>query len=198
MGKDTKQKLLESALDIFSREGYEKTNIKDIAEASGIVKSGLYRHFDSKEAIWDAMVEMVAKHYGGNFSSKSTHIPESLEELYRMSMGMYDFTTNDPVVIKTRILLTKEQFRNEKIKELANIYFFYQIENRFRNIFKEMMAKHLLKECDEEILAFSFAMPVSALIHHGDRIPELKEELREKCSNFVRHFIEEYGIKGDE
>ena len=54
MARNTKDRILEAALALFARNGYAATNIKDISEAVGIVKSAFYRHFNSKEEVFDA------------------------------------------------------------------------------------------------------------------------------------------------
>jgi AcrR family transcriptional regulator len=55
-GSETRAEILRVALDLFTRQGYEGTSIRDIAEALGVTKSSLYYHFDSKEAILRALV----------------------------------------------------------------------------------------------------------------------------------------------
>ena len=51
MAKDTKERILAAALEMFSKNGYEGTNVRDIAVSLGIVKSGVYKHYASKEEI---------------------------------------------------------------------------------------------------------------------------------------------------
>ena len=51
MAKDTKEKILTAALEMFSQKGYEGTNIRELAASLGLVKSGVYKHYESKEEI---------------------------------------------------------------------------------------------------------------------------------------------------
>ena len=51
MAKDTKERILATALELFSQNGYDGTNVREIAASLGLVKSALYRHFSSKEEI---------------------------------------------------------------------------------------------------------------------------------------------------
>lgn len=94
MAKDTKERLLEAALEIFARDGYTGTNLKDIAESVGIVKSALYRHFDSKEALWEAVKDMMADYYENHVGSrdKLLAIPQNTDELMKMTMRTIYFT----------------------------------------------------------------------------------------------------------
>jgi TetR/AcrR family transcriptional repressor of nem operon len=51
-GVQTKQKVIDKALHLFSVKGYYNTSINDILEATSLTKGGLYGHFKSKEDIW--------------------------------------------------------------------------------------------------------------------------------------------------
>ena len=46
MAKDTKERILTAALEMFSQKGYEGTNIRELAASLGLVKSGIYKHFE--------------------------------------------------------------------------------------------------------------------------------------------------------
>ena len=60
---NTKQEILETALDLFSRQGYEATSIAQIAEAVGIRKASMYSHFASKQEILDALAQTIFVQY---------------------------------------------------------------------------------------------------------------------------------------
>jgi AcrR family transcriptional regulator len=53
---DTKTALQQAALRLFARRGYAGTSIRAIAEQVGLSESVLYAHFDSKQAIFDAVL----------------------------------------------------------------------------------------------------------------------------------------------
>lgn len=52
MAKDTKQRIVEAALEMFAQNGYAGTNIRELSASLDLGKSSLYRHFESKEEIW--------------------------------------------------------------------------------------------------------------------------------------------------
>ncbi len=61
MAKDTKERILAAALDMFSQNGYAGTNIRELTASLGLVKSSMYKHFESKEEIWNSLLdEMIA------------------------------------------------------------------------------------------------------------------------------------------
>ena len=61
--ENTKQKIIETALTLFSERGYDAVSVGEIAEAVGIKAPSLYNHYPSKQAIFDAIVETTALQY---------------------------------------------------------------------------------------------------------------------------------------
>lgn len=55
--KDTRDRILQVALDLFIDQGYEKTSLREIAEKVGVTKAALYYHFSSKEEILRTLLE---------------------------------------------------------------------------------------------------------------------------------------------
>ncbi|HTT30844.1 MAG TPA: TetR/AcrR family transcriptional regulator [Solirubrobacteraceae bacterium] len=50
-GADTRERILDIAQELFTRQGYDKTSLRDIAERLGITKAALYYYFERKEEI---------------------------------------------------------------------------------------------------------------------------------------------------
>ena len=196
MAKGTKEKILALALEKFSENGYAGTNIRELTESLGLVKSSMYRHFESKEAIWNALLDEMAAYYDARFGSPEhlPPVPDSLEGLVTMTMQMVDFTIRDENVIKTRKLLTIEQFRDDRARELATKHFLNGLSEMFTPIFAGMMDHGLLRRDDPEMLAFAYTAPISALIHLCDREPEKTDEALARIEAFARHFIKTYGV----
>ena len=196
MAKDTKQRILAAALDMFSQFGYAGTNIRELTASLGLAKSGMYKHFESKKAIWDALLDQMITYYGEHFGSAEhlPPVPNSLEELTVMTMGMVNFTVHDEKIIKTRKLLTIEQFRDDRARALATKHFLTGLTEMFTHVFAGMMDKGLLRRDDSEMLAFAYTAPISALIHLCDREPEKTQEAMAQVEAFSRHFIRDYGI----
>ena len=195
MASDTKGRILEAALEMFSQNGYAGTNIRELSASLGLVKSGVYKHYESKEAIWNALLDEMIAYYGEHFGSPEhlPPVPDSLEGLVSMTMQMVDFTVHDEKVIMTRKVLTLEQFRDERARELATKHFLTGLTEMFTNIFAGMMDKGLIRRDDPAMLAFAYTTPISALIHLCDREPEKTEEAIRQAEAFSRHFIRIYG-----
>lgn len=55
--RTTRDVILDTSLALFAQQGFEATSVRDIAAAVGIKAPSLYKHFASKQAIFDALVE---------------------------------------------------------------------------------------------------------------------------------------------
>lgn len=72
--EDTKQRILEKSLELFSTKGYDSVSVGEIAKAVGIKAPSLYNHFPSKQAIFDAIVESTAAHYEKDTGRIDIHV----------------------------------------------------------------------------------------------------------------------------
>ena len=194
MENTTKERILDAALVSFAENGYKGTNLRDFAAGMGLSKSALYRHFESKEAIWNALLDKMEDYYNERFGSPE-HLPKtptSCEELLFLVMHMVDFTIHDEKVILTRKLLLTEQFHDDRVKRLATEHFMDDTKVIFRSIFEKMIDDGLLIAEDPDMLALAFTAPVTSLIHYCDREPEKEPEIMRQIEAFVRHFIKIY------
>ena len=197
MANDTKERILAAALEMFSQYGYAGTNIRELTASLGLVKSSMYKHFKSKEEIWNTLLDELIAYYEVRFGSPE-HLPpapDSLEGLVSLTMRMVDFTVHDEKIVKSRKLLSIEQFRDARARDLATKHFLTGLTDIFTRIFTGMMDKGLLRKDDPEMLAFAYTSPISALIHLCDREPEKTEEAIRQAEAFSRHFIWVYGQK---
>ena len=196
MANNTKERILEAALELFSQKGFAGTNIRELSASLGLVKSGIYKHFESKEAVWNALLDRMIAYYGERFGSPENlpPVPESSEELIRLTMRMVDFTVHDEKIVMTRKLLALEQFRDARAKALATKHFLTGLTQMFTPVFQGMMDKGLLRLDDPEMLAFAYTAPISALIHLCDREPEKTEEALTQIEAFSRFFVTAHGM----
>lgn len=200
MAKDTKERILDEALRQFSQKGYDGTNIRELTASLGLVKSSMYKHYKSKEEIWNSLLDRMIAYYDERFGSAENlpPVPESLDELTAMTMRMVDITVQDERIVMTRKLLSIEQYRDERARQLATKHFLTGLTEMFTYIFDGMMKKGLLRNDDPKMLAFAYTAPVSSLIHLCDREPEKAADAISQIKAFSRHFIKTYGSDRNE
>ena len=195
MAKDTKERILDEALRLFSQKGYDGTNIRELTASLGLVKSSMYKHYKSKEEIWNSLLDRMIAYYNERFGSADNlpPVPDTLDELVAMTMRMVDITVHDEKIVMTRKLLTIEQFRDDRARALATKHFLTGLKEMFTHVFAGMMEKELLRRDDPGMVAFAYTAPISALIHLCDREPEKTDEALRQIEAFSRHFIKVYG-----
>jgi AcrR family transcriptional regulator len=54
---NTREKILETAIDLFAKKGFNGTTTKEIAEAAGVNESLIFRHFSTKKELYGAIIE---------------------------------------------------------------------------------------------------------------------------------------------
>lgn len=197
MEHTTKDRILDEALVMFAEHGYKGTNLRDLAARLGLSKSALYKHYESKEDIWNALLDKMEAYYAQRFGSVDNlpPTPDSWEAFMQMMMGMVSFTVHDPQIILTRKLLTIEQFHDARVCKLATKHFLEGTANIYAKVFEGMMENGLLKKQNPAMLAFSFTAPISALIHLCDREPDRHDEALRRMDAYVNYFIATHAVE---
>jgi AcrR family transcriptional regulator len=71
--KETKERIMESAFELFSSKGYDKVSINEVIDKAGVSKGGLFHHFDSKYALArDTMIWWARTHMEPGFFQNVT------------------------------------------------------------------------------------------------------------------------------
>lgn len=63
--------ILTAAAEAFAQRGFAATSMDDVAAAAGITRLIVYRHFDSKEGLYAAVLQHVRDRLAGNFEIAS-------------------------------------------------------------------------------------------------------------------------------
>lgn len=76
--------ILLTAVQVFSAKGYQQATMEEIALRVGIGKGTLYRHFQSKEAIFAAIQDWGVKRLGQEMDDAVADLDDPLEKIRRM------------------------------------------------------------------------------------------------------------------
>ena len=74
----TRARLLAAALDLFARQGYDRTTVAEIAAAAGVTEMTFYRHFGSKDQLLldDPYDPLIASAIGHQPADRLAHVAE--------------------------------------------------------------------------------------------------------------------------
>jgi len=199
---NTREEILEAALDLFAVNGYEATSISQLADTVGIRKASLYSHFANKQDILDTVVETVLKGYADHsiFVRSDWDDPEftndktgmNAEDVAKLIQGQLHYILHDPHISKGRKLLMIEQFRNAELAELQTKQNYEDVLNYFMGMMRFLIRESTLKDADSEIMAAQFSSPITVWINLCDREPEREDEVMELVMKHVIQFFEIY------
>ncbi|MGB1215700.1 MAG: TetR family transcriptional regulator [Pikeienuella sp.] len=98
----TEQQLLDTAQDLFARQGYQATKITEIVEGAGVSIGSFYHHFKDKEALAGVLVSRFIEHAGriidsvdlsrdthGNVEGMLTYLARAICDTMTGSLGVY-------------------------------------------------------------------------------------------------------------
>jgi len=202
----TKEKILNKALTLFSSKGFEAVSVKEIAAEVGIKDSSLYKHFKSKQEIFDTILEECCHHSSTYFEKYG--IPENLDEdalnkfknlsnneFIEIALGLFEQFLFDDYIIEFRKILTIEQYNSSKMSELFQMIFMDSIMNYLKQIFQMFIDDGIFIEEDVNFLADEFYAPVFMMYYQLDTNQNSEKNLREYLKKHFMKFIETYTKK---
>lgn len=196
---NTKQEILEAALELFSVQGFEATSISQIANAVGIRKASLYSHFESKQAILDTLLKEVLEQYGGhsifskvNWEDNVDNLPLTDDQAVRMIQGQIRYILHDPIISRARKMLVIEQFQNPELAKMQTKQNYSDVMRYFTGLVKQLIRQGVLSEGDPEIMAAQLCLPISVWLNLCDREPDREKEVMELIERHIRQFFRFY------
>lgn len=145
----TREKIFFVAIELFATKGFAAVSIRDIAEAVGIKPASIYNHFDSKEAILNALIEFIkettAAYYAriNKLAQSATCFDEVMDCLFMELESIRDITIYYGVA-----LLSSEQFKNNSARQALNETYMKVGIEFMEEIFIYCISKGWTKEFD--------------------------------------------------
>ena len=181
--RNTKQKIIDESMKLFSIHGFDTVSIRTIAAAVGVGNSALYKHFKSKKEIMDAIVSYSVEYYLSMGHKQMAQIND-LNDLKIACLTMFDFQTKDEWMVMFRRLLIMEQFKNP---EMANLYrkFFIELPVESQGkMFRQLMEQGIMRAGNETLLAMELYAPF--YLYH--LAPNSQQDLRELFEAHIENF----------
>ncbi len=184
---NTKEIILEKSLKLFAKKGFEAVSIRDIASEVGIGNSALYKHYESKQAIFDALVTDQKKKYMESTSFVTDEI-RGVEAVKEACLKMFEYQTENDEIVCFRQLLLIEKFRNPEMAEIYREFFVNIPLNRLMTIFSSLQKKGLMVKGDTYVFAMELYAPFY-LFHFVEHDKDIKEKFQLHVENFSKYFI---------
>ena len=200
---NTKKKILDVALTLFSEKGYGNVYVGQIAEGVGIKAPSLYKHYKSKQDIFEAILEEMRKRYDKeaahlNMTANDFLIDSELynniseDELVKMGIGIFSFFLHDEYECKFRKMLTIEQFSNKELAELFSYQYFNEPLKYQTGLLQLLIMQGHMKNEDANMMALQFFAPIYLLMTVCDREPQREAEALQILEKHIRQFSTMY------
>lgn len=194
----TKEKIAETALELFSRRGYDGVSVRDIARAVGIRESSIYNHFESKRAIFDAIVDHCVQQSERYFRERglpfdagddtSVYAGIGMEHLQELIERTFRFFFDDPWNARFRRLLLLSQFAEPRCRDIYRALYRDKCVQVQAYIFAALMDAGELRREDPLAVAAEFHGPMFMLIHTCDSFEEARPLIRAHVEQFQKNY----------
>ncbi|OPY30099.1 MAG: DNA-binding transcriptional repressor AcrR [Methanocella sp. PtaU1.Bin125] len=154
--KGTKEKIFEAAIEMFAERGYDGVSIRDIGRAVGISEAAVYRHYPGKEAILDSIFAFVEGRIYPQAPEESYDAIVDAVPFEELLQSIPRYMIADPQLIRITRIMMIEMYRNEKIREYVQRELFQRPVDETEALFRRLMAKGKIRECDPGALAKVF------------------------------------------
>ncbi|MEW4486483.1 TetR/AcrR family transcriptional regulator [Thalassoglobus sp. JC818] len=185
---------MQAAVKTFQQYGYFAASMNGIADAASVSKRTLYNHFDSKEALFDAIVEelkcRVAQLPACEFDD-SRDLSNQLTELAHTEV---DFFISEDVQALARAGLSRVLGEPDAGQHVDHRFFI----KRVTTWMKQAQASGCLLEGDAEIAALQFVGLLRTFafwptIVHGEAPPSRRKR-NQIVAQTVEMFLSRYGV----
>ena len=192
-GQETKERILQSAVELFSERGYNGVSVRDLARAVGIKESSLYNHFANK----DAIIAEIYDSFRERLLSRVVTAESVDEMLDRIGAAGY-FTTvfrlyaeamTEPTSVMVWRILVAEQFRDPRANALYNHDIHDKLHDDTVLVLSRMRARGLIRDVDLETAADGLLEGIKAMLFRFIGSPdESKDEFLASVDRHINFF----------
>ena len=194
----TKEKIVETALELFSRQGYDGVSVRDIARAVGIRESSLYNHFENKRAIFDGIVDFCVQQSELYFRQRALPFQQGDDASMYQGIGMellqeliertFRFFFDDPWNARFRRLLLVSQYADSRCRDIYRQLYRDKCVRIQAYIFSALMDAGELRREDPLTVAAEFHGPMFMWILTCDSYEEARPLVQAHVEQFIRNY----------
>jgi AcrR family transcriptional regulator len=200
--KPTREKIFEAAIDLFARQGFDRTSIRQIAGALGLTESALYRHYSGKEAILSSIFEYAETAIFTPLPIEDDRGEYAGQSIFRgLLLPLPEMIGAMPVISRIMRIMYAELNHNEKIRGLFVKTYVQKAEDYIEALFAKQMDKGAIRRCDARALArvfnaFRSEWAFRNFIVETEATPDI-EALKKDLEGPIR-FFEQYWVPEEE
>jgi AcrR family transcriptional regulator len=148
-GLAKREQILDAALDLFARNGYDRTSFREIARVTGLSQAGLLHHFSSKEALFVEVLRRRDSRNEERHDAKHGH-PKTIDGL----VSIVRHNAQEPGLVRLYVAMSAESTEAESV---ARDFFVERyrglVENLADDVRRRQDAGELARDLDAEAVA---------------------------------------------
>lgn len=149
---ETRQRLLEAATSLFSQQGYDATAVAEICANAGVSKGAFYHHFESKQAVFLALLEEWLARLDAAFAAvrqDSSDVPQAVVRMADMAGGVL---ASSGVQISIMLEFWMQAYRDPQVWQAAAAPY-QRYQQYFASMVEEGMHQGSLRPVDPQLAA---------------------------------------------
>ncbi len=180
------EQIAQAALQLVSRHGLANLSLARVAEQVGLVPSAIYRHFANKDAVIQAMLELIRERLLGNLRKARRETADPLEQLHRLLLLHTSLVRENqgiPRLVFSEDLLHDHPQRKAKIYQTICLYL-----NRVADILRQGQEQGSIRgDLDADTLSVMFLgllQPAVILYHMSDGVFDVNRQAEQAWQVF--------------
>lgn len=165
MKTQTKDKIFDTALDLFSKKGYDSVSVRTIASEVRIKESSIYNHYSSKKDILMSILNYFEEYFKGNPLDDVNIrklLEENPEEFYHQGSEMFKQQIFEEKILKIMKLIFVQMYQIDEVKEFFLREILGGSTDFWSDVFEILIQKNVIgSDCNPNKLAemyFGFSM----------------------------------------
>lgn len=196
--KGTKEKIFEVAIDLFANQGFKGTSVREIASSLHMTEGAVYRHYQSKEEILNAIFNYAEELIFSPLPIEKTIEITNEKSIFRgLLEPLPELIISEPYMIKIMRIMFNEMNTNEKI----GFYYLNEYntlgDQYISELFKKCIELKRIKPCNIRALTaifnnYRFAWAYNTFIVKSPNpidIKQIKEDLEEVICFLEETFV---------
>lgn len=175
--KITKQNtILQSAMKVFAKKGYEQTTMDDIAKEAGFAKASLYFYFKRKEDLFLMLIKTGLSQKNDDLKNILSSNKSAIKKLKEVIETSFDFFYTNKDFIKIFHSEIHRLYKREQ-EEINRIFIFdlHETLNIISLLFKQGIKEKIFRKINSELAALNLmgviSIIIGRLVHFDENIP---------------------------
>ena len=157
---DTKEKIFNISIDLFSKHGYDGVSIRRIASEVGIKESSIYNHYTSKQEILTSILNYYVEEMLKDeipLPQASLNLDRGFDYFYKAGCDAFLTKLKEDRMMKITRLMFIESYHNDEVRDFLKKSIIEAPIAGWMELFDLMKTKNLIKkDCNVRQLSQSF------------------------------------------